>query len=401
MKNIKNIGLLLSAALLWASCKEDRQLQYNDPNAPAPAPVTNVSYQARPGAAVLTFKAPADENLLYVRAEYEVAPGQVVEAKSGKYKDTLLLEGFNDTQKHSVKVYAVGKNEKASEPVTLEVTPLTPPYRTAFSKLTLKETFGGAAVTFENPDAAKLAYVLIRDSTGNGEWQEASTFYSAAMKGSFAARGYDTVSQKFAVYVRDRWGHKSDTLRVTLKPLYEVQIDRLAFKEINFPTDTYSGHIWSGITTVRAMSFLWNNTWNNDNDCFHTKPAEPKMPQWFTMDLGAVTALSRFKLFHRKGTSGAYVGGDPKRYEVWGSNAPDGDGGWNNWTMLGTFESTKPSGPGVVSTDDVNFAVVNGEDFDFPIGIPPVRYLRIKTLETWGGFQYIYISELQFWGAKQ
>lgn len=391
---------LFFVSFLWVSCKEKDMLVYKDDGAPAPGPVTNLKLTSTPGGAVITYTLPKDPNLLYVKAVYELKSGVSAEAKSSTYNDTLTIGGYGDTLQHEVKVYTVGKNEKASQPVSITFKPLRPPVYSMFASLSLVETFSGANVSFKNPDEAPLAIVLMADSTGRGDWAIANTYYTAAPSGSFSVRGFDTTEHKFGVYIRDRWNNKSDTLIKKLKPLYETAIDRSGFKEVQLLGDNYAPHSWSGVT-ARVMSFMWNNVWNSDNDCFHTKTGDPKMPLSFTFDMGATNLLSRFKFYHRSGSSGAYVGGDPKIFEIWGSNNPSPDGSWGSWQLLGTFNSVKPSGPGAVTTEDKNFACVQGEDFDFPIDIPPVRYLRFRVLDTWGGFQYIYISELKFWGIKK
>src|SRR3546814_12993084 len=90
-----------------------------------------------------------------------------------------------------------------------------------------------------------------------------------------------------------------------------------------------------------------------------------------------------------------------KAFEIDGSNNPDADGGWGNWELLGSFTSVKPSGLpfGSTTTEDVEYAVINGEDFDFDGTLsPPVRYLRFKTLETWAPGGGVQTSEISFWG---
>src|SRR3546814_15069887 len=71
-----------------------------------------------------------------------------------------------------------------------------------------------------------------------------------------------------------------------------------------------------------------------------------------------------------------------KAFEIDGSNNPDADGGWGNWELLGSFTSVKPSGLpfGSTTTEDVEYAVINGEDFDFDGTMSKrARYIRFKT----------------------
>lgn len=393
---------MIFSLLLYLCCfgckREDMVLQIDD-NAPAPAPVSSIEVFNIPGGADITYAMPVDTNLLYVKAVYRINEEVTRQTKASLYRDTLEISGFGDTLVHEVQLFSVGRNGKTSEPVTVEVSPLTPPFVSVFRSMTLEATFGGAAVTFKNPSQESMALVLLYDSTGRNTWGTATTYYTSAPEGFFATRGFDSVDTRFAVYARDRWNNRSDTIFKTLKPLYEEMLDKSLFNEVHLPTDNYYGHTWSGLTP-RNEPLLWNNIWNDHNDVFHTIPANPEMPQWFTFDLGQRYELSRFKLYSREGSSGAYIGGDPEIFEVWGSNDPGTDGGWGNWVLLGQFSAHKPSGLGPVTAEDEQYAVVKGADYTFSPGEPAVRYLRFKTLKTWGGFGYIYISELTFWGQK-
>src|SRR5690606_4448134 len=126
MKEFKYIGIFLLTVILFSCTKEDR-LDHIDADAPAPAQVTDIKEFATPGGVKLTYKIPADKNLSYIKAIYEIRPGVYREAKSSIYTDTLSLVGFGDSESHNVQLISVGKNEKVSEPVSVTVTPATPP----------------------------------------------------------------------------------------------------------------------------------------------------------------------------------------------------------------------------------------------------------------------------------
>ena len=395
-----SLAALSLMMLLWLGCKRKDILLQDTGDGAAPQVVTNIKVDNLPGAAKLTYTLPKDPNLLYVKALYELQNGEIAEAKSSLYIDTLLVSGFGDSAVHKVTLYSVGKNGKMSEPTEIEVKPHTPPVFSVFETVTLDATFSGAVMTFKNASEASMAFVLLCDSSGNGDWVTADTYYTDSKEGHFATRGYDSVDTKFAIYARDRWGNRSDTITKVLKPLYEEQIDKSKFAELRYEGDNWEGHTWSGLP-LREMKFIWNGQWNNSNDCFHTKTSRQEMPQWFSFDLGDKYTLSRFKFYHRAGPDGRYVGGDPEIFEIWGSNDPVDDGTFDSWTLLGTFHSVKPSGAGPVTAEDNQFAAIDGEDFDFPPGTPPMRYLRWKTTKTWGGFKYMYISELTFWGTNK
>ncbi|HYH56731.1 MAG TPA: DUF5000 domain-containing lipoprotein, partial [Anseongella sp.] len=260
--------------------------------------------------------------------------------------------------------------------------------------LVMEATFGGVKVDFANESEANVVLtVLAADSVG--DMVTADRIYTKALAGQFATRGFPDTERRFGIFVRDRWDNRSDTMFVELTPWPEEQIDKSKFSVVNLPGDNTVQHCCGdGVVDV------WDGNWNS-GDVFHTKPNN--FPVSFTIDLGASVTLSRLIFHHRRGggagaSDGAYTGGDVKMFEIFGSNDPANDGSWESWTRLGVFESRKPS-------DDVNenfeFAVVNGEGFDFPLGIPPVRYLRFRAIQTWGGLTYIYIGELTFYGIAE
>lgn len=385
--------IIILCILSFCSCSEDK----NEPlfNDSAPLPVTDVKVEGLAGGVKITYRVPKDENLLYVKAVYTLADGTVKDVKSSYYKDHLIIEGFIDTIMYNANIYTVSRGEKESEPVKVSFKPLLSPIKTAFKSLKMSDTFGGVRVAFENESEANLVItVLTLDSLG--EYIPADTYYTKRKSGSFAVRGFNTDERLFGVFIRDRWNNLTDTLLANITPIYEEQIDKTKFKEVKLPGDTYDGHISSNLTK------LWDGkTGSGGGEIFHTKPGSG-LPQHFTFDMGTTVSLSRFKLHHRNGTGsdGMYTGGDPKVYEIWGSNNPDTDGGWENWTLLKECESIKPSGlpEGTVTSEDQQFAAVDGEEFEFDDGLPAVKYIRLRTKRVWGALDHMYIAELTFWG---
>lgn len=384
-------------AILWlflsVSCS-DYTVEPITKNNEIPAMVTNVRFEPSPGGAKIMYNVPKDNNLLYIKAVYQLKSGVQREVKSSFYQDYLEIDGLSDVSPCKINLYSVSRSEKESKPVTVEVTPLTAPVQTAFESLKMKETFGGVWVSFENKTEANLVFtILVKDSTDT--FIPIETMYTKRMKGDFLARGFDPSEKTFGVFVKDRWGNRSDTLYANLIPVFEQLLDKTKFKAIELPGNSHIPHIGANV------NYMWDGkTGSAGGIIHHTKPGSG-IPQWFNFDMGGSSVLSRFK-FHHRSDGFQYSNGDVKTFEVWGSNDPDKDGGWGNWVLLGTFTSIKPSGSpiGTNTAEDTQFACVDGEGFDFPNGIPPVRYLRFKVLEVWGGVNYIYVAELTFWGGE-
>lgn len=388
MKKIYLIAVIFTILFSYG-CKKEGRSDFIDEKLPAPAQVSTIRVIPTPGGAMLTYRLPVDENLSYVKAVYEIQPGVFREAKSSRYTDTLKLVGFGDTLPHEVKIYSIGKNEKSSEAALVTINPNTPPVQSVFNSATLTATFGGVNVVFNNPGKADLAIVVMRDTTGNNTWATIATFYTGAVSGNFASRGLESKSQKFAMYIRDRWNNKSDTLTETLVPKFEIEIPKTTFRALVLPTDQ---------TELASAGFVMSNLWDGISSIYASSNAST-LPQWITFDMGKKVQLSRFKQFMDPG-SHCYNGSGLKVFELWGSNSPDANGGWTQWILLGTFNTLKPSGLplGQTTAEDINYATNLGADFSFEADPPPVRYLRLKTLETYSSPGQVVIKELSFWG---
>lgn len=391
MKSLQHI--ILSALLLGClSCKKDGRIEYTDSNAPAPAQINNVQVTAVPGGAIVTYKLPTDQHLSYVKAVYETRPGNVRETKASYFTDTLHLTGFGDTALHKVQLFSVGRNEKASAPVEVSVKPLLAPVLTTFASLAMAATFGGVQISFRNDAKDNLAITVMLDSTGQNTWTTINTFYTAAPSGNFSVRGFDTTARRFAVFVRDRWNNKSDTMIKPLKPIYEVSIPKNTWNLLKLPTDTWQAYF------NLTIDHLWDNKIDWYDNVFASTNAST-IPQWFTIDIGQKVIISRI-IEHQFRYDHLYAGGAVKRFELWGTNNPSPDGSWANWELLGTFNSFKPSGlpMGNNSAEDMNYAWFHGEDFTFDHLVPAVRYIRFKTLEAYDSPRAIVIAELDLWG---
>jgi hypothetical protein len=405
----KIIFMFIALIYIASGCKEEGRLDYIDDSAPAPMPVTiKGTPVAKPGGAVIKYTVPNDKNLLGVKAVYERS-GQICETKASVYTDSLTLEGFNDTKTYDVTLYSVGRNSKLSEPLTVQVTPLDPPYRTV--QVDMVETFGGVSVTLsENTDRASLALVLLADTAGTGEWIELQTFYSEAVKVSYARRGLESKESVFALYVRDRWNNRSDTLVKSLTPIEEVEIPKDRFSNPKLPGDS-----WEQVGGSNSYRFeqLWDGRINSSGSGFFAASSTSPMPQHFTINLGRKVVLSRFQVFPR--STERYNGPAPRTWELYGSDNPPSDGNWDNWHLLGSFSQLKPSGygdgaaVGPITAEDIAYFIGGGNyelliTDETPNPYITISYIRFRTTATFATYLTeatngeMIIGELTFYG---
>lgn len=365
----------------------------------APAPVTDVEVVNTPGGAIISYSIPKDENLLYVMAQYDLRNGKTIEKKSSYFNNSIILEGFADTIDYQVNLYSISRGGLKSDAVPVVIKPLIPPIIEAFESLNVNPTFGGVKVFFENEYEADLRFnVLTTDSLG--DFYTEQIYYTKRKEGNFSVRGFPAEERTFGIYTVDRWDNSSDTLFVQLTPFFEERLDKSRFRALTLPTDTYEAHANANNT----LDKVWDGVYNINTPVLHTKP-NTGIPQWFSFDLGVKSRLSRFKFHHRlagnsgAGTDGQYSAGDPEIMEIYGSNDPASDGSWESWDFLGRFQSIKPSGDARWTDEDIQYACVDGEDFEFDLDPEATyRYIRVKVIKNWGGVSYIYVGELTFWG---
>lgn len=396
MRVYKYIVLVILVGLSTA-CKEENERFPFSSNPTVPTPISEIIAESLPGSIRLTYKIPDDNIISYVKAECTVN-GVLREVKASAYQNTLTIDGFPNTNTYEINVYTVSRSEVYSDAVTVRAQPLTPPFLDIFASLNLFQDFGGATVSFKNPNEADIAISLIYEDS-LGFWEMAETYYTKKKEGNISARGFKPERTKFGVYVRDRWNNITDTLVKDLVPIFEKQLDRTKFKEVKLPTDQEAAWGW-------VMPYIWDgiivNNINMDKPGFHTAPGRG-WPHWFTFDLGVEAKLSRYK-FWQRGAS-PYVSFNDrniKKFEIWGSLNPNLNGAFDeSWTLLLEGEVIKPSGLPLGELSDEDIAeIVNGSEFIFPPDTPITRFIRIKVLETWTGADSFYIMQVAFWGAE-
>jgi len=409
MQNTKtSLSLYLLLLITAFACKQDTIVPIND-DGTVPGPVKSPQVLNISGGAQISFVLPDATNLLYVKAVYTVN-GMPMEAKSSFYKNKLTVEGYGDTNEHEVSLYAVSRSEKLSDPVSVKIKPLTPPVINIRKSLFVVETFGGIFTRFQNPDKANVVIkVLVQDSASK-EWININNFYTALDSGKFSTRGLPPVPRLFGLYVKDRWNNVSDTLFTIKTPVYEEQLDKTKWVDIrkkNYPIPQLDPVPNSGLAIVEPVdysgSYPVKNLWDNSvTTMFHTKE-KYDLPFWLPIDLGVKAVLSRYKLWQRPQTY-SFDHGNPHKWEIWGTNDVTKA---DSWVKLTDQVMVKPSGnsQGVALTADDLLAITDGQEFDFPVGIPAVRYIAWKHIDSWGSIDgytgHLHMMELTIWGQKQ
>lgn len=418
MTRYKKINLLLPASLLFLcvaqiACKKSNG--FNDvvsDDKTKPGIVTNVQVHNFNGGAFITYDLPASPNILYVQAEYKINDAISRQTKSSYYSDTVRVDGFAKSQDYKVTLYVVSRAEVKSDPVEVTVHPNTPPYLLARQRLKMETDFGGVHISTINEFKADIGVITITPDRNN-KLSIIRQEYTSADTIDFSIRGYDTSPRQFGVYITDRWNNVSDTLLMTISPLYETQMQKSRFATYVLPSDV------KVYDDYRGVKNLWDN--NINEPTYNTQqPITPLVwPAWVTFDMGQEARLSRYTMVGRTGDNqpGEFLWGfgTPQTWVIWGrastpvdEQMPDANNipavgavTPNGWINLGYFTAPrKPSGlpnPNFTNADLTFWR--NGFEFNFSLTLPKVRYIRFECLSNMGGTNNFFdINELTFFG---
>lgn len=367
------------------------------------APVQVVEVKPINGGATISYKVPAEDELLYVIAEYE-RNGKTFNEKASVYNNTLRIEGFNTVKPVKAKIYKVNKEGQRSEPTEIEFTPLESLVSIAKNSLKLDPGFGGVVAKWENPLATELGVRLLwKDSTG--KYVTRTMYFSQAPKGARAFRGFGMGLLNVGVSFEDKWGNISDTVYYSTTPRFEALIAKpYADYRSTIPYDNTTNY-GQGTSDQRPFATIYDGVVNTALNGWLTLSGGPSLS--FTIDLKQVVKLSRIVL-HGYHINSPYDQANIQQFEMWGTNKVDftklsdrpywldelsvrggNISGINptevlpartfkdDWTYLGWHAITRYDLMSPPDQTGIAYISTNGSEYEMPAEAPPVRYIRI------------------------
>ncbi|MEJ2881590.1 DUF4959 domain-containing protein [Pedobacter sp. GR22-6] len=390
--------LLFTLLCILFSCKEEELRQPAENDTTVPQLVSNVKVENLSGKARITYKLPNDKNLLYVKAVFTLANGTNFEAKSSFYKDTVVVEGFADTQEHEVKLYSVSRSEVLSEPTIVKVKPLEAPFQKVFKSIRVLDAFGGYNLTATNPTRDNISIIVMRRNAFNEfEVDNFKSIFTRTDAVLSKIRGLSTTKQELAIFVKDKWGNSSDTLYTDINPIFEAKLDPQLFRALVLPGDAPQ------VTNGAALVYAWDGRLGWPYTSFTHQINGGDVPHMVTFDTGVSAKLSRVWIRPFPEGTRYYYLSTMKRFEIYGSSSPNLNGALDaSWILLGSYTVVKPSGLpyGNDNAEDQATAAA-GFSWDVDLAAPKVRYLRIRCLENWAGGTAQSINEIEVYGAAQ
>lgn len=397
MKN-KYIYILLLTVVAFTACKEEVL------DTTAPGKVTNISYKPTNGGAVLTFTAPDDDDLLYIKAVYTNSLGKEVFKVTSHYGDSIEIDGFKEATPQMVKLYAVDRSNNNSEAAEIEVTPMKSFIFLVQESIQLKEQLGGVRITWDNPDQ-KTVFVYVNFSKGGKTYERILS--SALSAPVLMIRGLDPEEYNFSVTVEDFNGNKTGKIDVgNYKPLLEQKIDKSTWKVLqNLSVD---GDKWEGTLASFWDDVVDTKEVNTDNSYFIINRDDNggmlKWPLDIVVDLNKTVVVNRFVVWQR---AFAYVNAEQNgvstdyyyyKEENMKSFSVSVSADKITWTSLGTFDIGDPrDAAGVISPAKYKEAV-DGHEFNLESVSQPFRYLKFSVLSNYGSETNVYGSEITLYG---
>jgi hypothetical protein len=381
---------LIGIGFLCFSCT-DKTLEPITPSSGKPGTVTEVKAVSSPGGAIISYRIPNDRDILLVKAIYTLSTGKTYEITASFYESSLTIVGFNDTVEHEALLYTVNRAQEMSDPVQVKFTSLESSLSKTAKTMKIISCFGGANFSWINEDEAALTFEILAPNN-RGELQTSRIFQSDIDTVGINIRGYESKPLQFAIIISDNWENMSDTIYPEgsfITPIREDKLDKSAMRFMKLDSDQ-PWNLWG----AKEEYIIDDDVSTFGHTDYYTLPAT------FSIDLGKPAKLSRMLMFQWFYMNKYYNHGNPRHFEAWGcADTPSSNGDWNEWTKIMDCEILKPSGltGNAVTNDDLIYAE-KGHEFDFPLDLEPLRYIRIKVLDGWEGQSYAHITELTFFG---
>ncbi len=380
------------------SCEED--LQFREPiggDSSVPSMVSNVTVENLAGKAKLTYTIPKDQNLLYVKAVYTIATGKTLEAQTSYYNNSLIVDGFADTNEHEVQLYTVSRSNVKSNPVTVKVKPLEAPIWKVYKSIQVATAFGGYNLSAANPDTANVSIIVMKKNAFNEfEVDNQKSVFTSVKDITSKIRGLDTTRYEFKVFVKDRWGNSTDTTSKIVQPLFEAELPSSGFRAFVLPGDAPQ------VTNGARLEYAWDGLLGWPYVSFTHQVNGGPEPHMITFDTGKLAKMSRIWIrpFPELDPPQFYYLTTMKRFEIYGSANPSLNGALDtSWVLLGSYEVVKPSGTGYgQDTPKDRETAAAGFNWDLDLNAPKVRYIRIRCLENFAGGTAQSINELKVYG---
>lgn len=397
----KNNSFLIALLLLvFTSCEKD-----SDKSVP-PAKVTKASYQATYGGAIISYDIPQDDNLLFVKAVYTNSLNQEVIRVSSSYNNTIEIDGFNDEEVHTVKLYAVGANNSHSDAYEMQITPAESYINVVQKSLQMESILGGVSLKWDNP-GKKTVFVYMNFTDGKKKYQRILS--SSKESESLKVRGLESLPYKFSISVEDFYGNKTqEDEKGEYTPKLEQEINKSSWTLMKNLT-TLNGDAHEGKTVSFFDNIIDTKDNANDNSYFIATRGNNGGVLNFdnlsiVIDLNKKVVINRLVVWQRAyWYSSDEANGVSKNYFYYQTEnmrafdlyvSTDA----STWEFVKHCDIGDPKdASGNVSVEAIQ-AAIDGHEFELDEITQPFRYVKIAVRSNYGSTENLISSEITFYG---
>lgn len=394
MKHIKwMIILVMTGALVWVSCSKQDDWKKYLPAAPKVYPGMAEGIVTYPGnnRIKISWLLVSDPTITRAKVfwnnDHDSASVDV-DRKQGVDTVSIIVGNLQETS-YTFDLFTYDKEGNKSVPAYVTGRVYGAKYHGALLNRAVQSvSYSGdtklITITWGRPDTVNVGTQLwYTDEQGTAKeltvdaatnvtaipWQVGSKiYYQSKYKPSAHAIDSFTVLSKDSISVKD------------------VPVSKAAWTKVDLPNDV-SGDAWG-----TSLSWIWDGKGGDYPEIYHT--GGEGMPHHFTIDLGAVYNLTKFENIGRMNDNPYH---NPTKFEVWGiadlTNAattlPGSDPGWKDESIAKGWILLKD-----IARPDNGTAPYK---VDLLPGIPPIRYIRIRVLETIDHDIDSHMSEISFW----
>ena len=370
-----------------------------DTNAPGKLSVQSVTPTS--GGGIIYYNLPADNDILFVRADYINAQGDEVYRVSSKENDSIEISGLIDTSPVTVNLSVYDTSQNQSEVVSVDFSPDRSFIFDVLESLKITPDLGGVRVNWTN-DEEKTVFIYVSITSSDGE-EEIRILSSSNQNGARFVRGLAAEEKIFKIKVEDFDGNSTpDTDFGSYTPLFEEKIDKVSWRLVS--SLSVNGDAWEGQTVNFWDDIVDTVSTDSDNSYFiiyrSLNGGVLRWPLDIVIDLNKTVKINRFKVWQRAfwyngpaNTAYYYQAENLRSFDVYVSNDKI------EWELLGNFDIGDPSdGSGNISDQKIDEAA-QGHDFNLDEVSPEFRYFKFSITANYGSDTYVHGSEISLFGV--
>ena len=367
----------------------------------APGKLSVQSVTPTSGGGIIHYNLPADNDILFVRADYINAQGDEVYRVSSKENDSIEISGLIDTSPVTVNLSVFDTSQNQSEVVSVDFSPNRSFIFDVLESLEITSDLGGVRVNWTN-DEEKTVFIYVSITAIDGE-EEIRILSSSNQNGARFVRGLAAEEQNFSIKVEDFDGNSTpDTDFGNYTPLFEEKIDKTSWRLVS--SLSVNGDAWEGQTVNFWDDIVDTVSTNSDNSYFiiyrSLNGGVLRWPIDIVIDLNKTVKINRFKVWQRAfwyngpaNTAYYYQAENLRSFDIYVSNDKV------EWQLLGNFDIGDPSdGSGNIPDEKIDEAA-QGHDFNLEEVSPEFRYFKFSITANYGSDTYVHGSEISLFGV--